>query len=127
MTRANGIAYAVFFMLLVLGIRSCGFNTDQIVNATGDMPVRSETGPVTVTDVDPGIRPQQPGNSREPIIVGAFNIQIFGVAKSNDGFVMQHLVDIARRFDLLAIQELRAEDQTVVSNFVRMINSDGSR
>ena len=42
-------------------------------------------------------------------------------------FVMERLVDIVRRFDFLAIQELRAEDQSVIENFVRLINADGSR
>lgn len=37
------------------------------------------------------------------------------------------LVQVVRRFDVVAIQEVRASDQTVVPRFVDMINSDGSQ
>lgn len=40
---------------------------------------------------------------------------------------MSRLVDIARRYDLLAIQELRNEDQSVIQEFAKQINADGSR
>ena len=40
---------------------------------------------------------------------------------------MSTLVDIVRRFDLLAIQEVRNIDQSVIPQFIRQINADGSR
>lgn len=60
------------------------------------------------------------------IIIGSFNIQTFGRATLSNPSVMGILVDIARRFDLLAIQELRSTEQHIVPQFVEMINADGS-
>ena len=40
--------------------------------------------------------------------------------------VVSILTDIARRFDILAIQELRDKDQGVIPEFLRQINADGS-
>lgn len=138
MKRANGIAYAVFFVLLFFGLRSgCFFEastaTVELPNAApGNLPA-VDALPVEQSNGAVG----QPGSQGEPsigandvrgtLIFGAFNIEIFGVAKSNDPLVMRLLVDIARRFDLLAIQELRAQDQSVIENFVSLVNADGSR
>ena len=63
----------------------------------------------------------------DSIIMGSFNIEIFGRAKMGNSDVTAILVDIARRFDLLAIQELRSTDQSIVPRFVDMINADGSK
>ena len=59
------------------------------------------------------------------IIVGSFNIQSFGRTKVSKPEVMNILVDIARRFDILAIQELRDIDQRVIPEFLTMINRNG--
>ncbi len=64
-------------------------------------------------------------NSSPLITIGSFNIQVFGQSKLRDPGVMSHLVDIARKFDILAIQEIRDEDQTALPTFVRMINQFG--
>ena len=40
---------------------------------------------------------------------------------------MDILVNVARQFDCLAIQELRSVDDTVIPRFIQMINANGSR
>jgi len=126
MVRANGIAYAVFFLILLIGWRSgCDFRPD-LSEPSPPADATVQTGGIPTDDVRPD-PPLHGPSVRGSLIIGSFNIQIFGVAKSNDSFAMGYLVDIARRFDLLAIQELRARDQSVVENFVRLINADGSR
>lgn len=40
---------------------------------------------------------------------------------------MDVLVKVVRRFDVVAIQEVRSTDDTVVPRFVEMVNADGSR
>lgn len=64
---------------------------------------------------------------REAIIIGAFNIQTFGQAKMNQPDVVPILVDIVRRFDILAIQELRDRSKETIPDFLRLINADGSQ
>ncbi len=67
-----------------------------------------------------------PISQPEPFVsIGSFNIQVFGTSKMNDANLMGYLVDIARKFDVLAIQELRSTDDTIVPRFVQMINQGG--
>ena len=132
MTRANGIAYALFFLLLTLGWKA-GCNLD--LEPLSQLPPVDDSGQQQPVEVRNGSNPQpsgsphhnQTGTIADRLIIGSFNIQVFGVAKSSDPFVMERLVDITRRFDLLAIQELRARDQSVIVNFVSQVNADGSR
>lgn len=78
-----------------------------------------------------GRQAQGPGASAarqgETIRVASFNIQVFGVSKIEKPHAMEPIVEIVRRFDVVAIQELRAADQTVVPQFVDMLNADGSQ
>lgn len=72
-------------------------------------------------------RPASPAAPGDTITVASFNIQVLGVSKLNKPEAVEVLVDVARRFDVLAIQELRATDQTVVPQLVEEINADGSQ
>ncbi len=67
------------------------------------------------------------GASREPntIRVCSFNIQVFGTSKAGKPQVMDILANIVRQFDIVAIQEVRSRDQTIMPRFVRQINSAG--
>jgi hypothetical protein len=68
-----------------------------------------------------GMQPT-PASQPEPFIsIGSFNIQVFGTSKMSDANLMGYLVDIARKFDVLAIQELRSTDDTIIPRFVQMI------
>ena len=70
---------------------------------------------------------QNPNQQQTPqIVIGSFNIQMFGKTKMGKPGVVSILTDIARRFDILAIQELRDKDQGVIPEFLRQINADGS-
>ncbi len=71
--------------------------------------------------------PSQNAGPLPPILIGSFNIQSFGQAKIVRPGVMERIVNVARRFDILAIQELRSKEQDVIPRFLQMLNSDGSR
>jgi len=43
------------------------------------------------------------------ISVASFNIQVFGTTKMGKPAVMKYLADVVRRFDVVAIQEVRAQ------------------
>lgn len=58
--------------------------------------------------------------------LATFNIQVFGVAKLKRTAAMSVLSQIVRRFDVVAVQEVRAKDQSVVPRFVSLINASGS-
>ncbi|MBW3600667.1 MAG: endonuclease/exonuclease/phosphatase family protein [Planctomycetes bacterium] len=59
--------------------------------------------------------------------IATFNIQVFGQSKLDKPEVMEILADTVRRFDVVAIQEIRSAEQDVLPRFVAMINGDGSR
>jgi endonuclease/exonuclease/phosphatase family metal-dependent hydrolase len=80
---------------------------------------------------DPSATPIVPGaappvtRSADVIRIASFNIQVFGQTKAAKPHVMNVLADVVRRFDVVAIQEIRSLDDTVIPNFVALINSTG--
>ncbi len=62
-----------------------------------------------------------------PVRIATFNIQVFGTSKLAKPEVMGVLADVVRRFDVVAIQEVRSTDQTVVPQFVQLVNSQGAQ
>jgi deoxyribonuclease-1-like protein len=59
----------------------------------------------------------------ELVRIGTFNIQVFGQSKLKKSDVMEVLAEVALRFDVLAIQEVRSIDQNVLPRLVELINS----
>jgi endonuclease/exonuclease/phosphatase family metal-dependent hydrolase len=57
--------------------------------------------------------------------IASFNIEVFGKSKSEDTRVIYTLAEIVRRFSIVAIQEIRTQDDNHMSNFVRLVNSSG--
>ncbi|MDZ4659859.1 MAG: endonuclease/exonuclease/phosphatase family protein [Bythopirellula sp.] len=70
--------------------------------------------------------PGQP-NSGPVIRIAAFNIQAFGNTKAAKQYVMVRLADIIRKFDIVAIQEIRSQNEYLIPNFVQLINQPGRR
>lgn len=61
------------------------------------------------------------------ITIASFNIQVFGTTKVGDRWVLERLAATIRAFDVVAIQEIRSNDQTLIEQFIQAINSDGSQ
>lgn len=57
--------------------------------------------------------------------IGTFNIQVFGESKLSKPAVMHILADAVRRFDVVAIQEIRSLNQGVLPQFIDLINAGG--
>lgn len=66
-----------------------------------------------------------PVRATDTIRIATFNIQIFGVAKLEKPRVMEILADTVRKFDVVAIQEIRAATDDILPRFVDLINSTG--
>jgi deoxyribonuclease-1-like protein len=96
-------------------------------------PPREQAARTTPTLALPATTPAQPvaqppaAQPGDTIKICSFNIQVFGTSKLKKPQAMEVLTKIVRRFDVVAIQEVRAKDQTVVPRFVQMINADGSK
>jgi len=65
--------------------------------------------------------------TRGTIRVASFNIQVFGTSKMGKPKVMEVLAETVRRFDVVAIQEIRSSDQSLLPRFVKQINAGGRR
>jgi endonuclease/exonuclease/phosphatase family metal-dependent hydrolase len=66
-----------------------------------------------------------PPRGGETIRIATWNIQVFGEAKLSDQAAMQTIVAIIKNFDLVAIQEVRAQNQMVLAQLVGLLNADG--
>ncbi len=62
---------------------------------------------------------------RNTVRVASFNIQVFGNKKASQPEIMATLAEIIREFDIVAIQEIRSTDKTLLSRFVDQVNSNG--
>jgi deoxyribonuclease-1-like protein len=84
----------------------------------GTLPALNRSSQSTDADAPP---------SGETIRIASFNIQAFGQAKLQKPEVMRVLADIVRRFDIVAIQEIRCESPYLVPQFVEAINAGGCK
>lgn len=62
----------------------------------------------------------------EKISIATFNIQIFGKSKLKKTAVMAELASIVRKYDLVAIQEIKDISGSVAPKFLEVINVDGA-
>lgn len=67
------------------------------------------------------------GGAGESVRIATFNIQVFGESKLEDDRTMSVLAQVARQFDVLAIQEIRAKSHDIMPRFVDLINAKGRR
>ena len=63
----------------------------------------------------------------DAVLIASFNIQVFGESKMSKPQVVEVLSRVVRNFDIVAIQEVRAKSDSIVPEFVRRVNADGSR
>lgn len=60
----------------------------------------------------------------ENLRIASFNIQVFGQSKMKDTMAMKYIVDIIRKFDIVAIQEIRSKKQDVMPRLIQMLGED---
>ena len=60
------------------------------------------------------------------IKIATFNIKVFGKAKASKPDVMAELASIVRKYDIVAVQEIKDKPGNVPTLFLTEINSDGS-
>ena len=63
----------------------------------------------------------------DAVLIASFNIQVFGESKMAKQHVVEILARVVRKFDVVAIQEVRAKSDEIIPSFVRAVNADGSR
>jgi endonuclease/exonuclease/phosphatase family metal-dependent hydrolase len=68
-----------------------------------------------------------PAKPWDGLLIASFNIQVFGESKMAKTNVVEVLARVVRAFDIVAVQEVRAKSDSIVPEFVRMVNANGSR
>ena len=66
-----------------------------------------------------------PVRAGDTIRIATFNIQVFGEHKLADMRTADVLTRIIRKFDIVAIQEIRAKDPNFMARFLQMVNAGG--
>jgi endonuclease/exonuclease/phosphatase family metal-dependent hydrolase len=66
-----------------------------------------------------------PARDAATVKLATFNIQVFGRSKLDKPDVMQVLAETVRKFDLVAIQEVRSTTDDILPRFLELINSTG--
>ena len=119
------------FVALLIGLCFSGCDAKQSKQQSGRKPsARAVTAsiPARLQKVTASIPAQPPAaQAGDTIKICSFNIQVFGTSKLKKPQAMDVLTKVVRRFDVVAIQEVRSTDDTVVPKFVEMVNADGSR
>lgn len=67
------------------------------------------------------------GANGEAIRIATFNIQVFGESKLEKPAIVGLLAEVIRSFDVVAIQEVRAESQDLLPRFLETVNAGGAR
>lgn len=75
----------------------------------------------------PNVQQYAPHLATGPTIrIASFNIQVFGDSKAAKPYLMATLAAIIRNFHVIAIQEIRTQDDYLLTNFLRnYVNRDG--
>ena len=72
--------------------------------------------------------PPTPFEGGPAIHIASFNIEVFGDKKASKPYVMATLAAIIQNFHVVAIQEIRTQDDYFIDNFLRTyVNRDGRR
>lgn len=82
-----------------------------------------------------GYRPQAAPSYQPPLHAGgdtiriaSYNIQVFGDSKASKPYVMETLAQVVQRFDIVAIQEIRTQNEYHIDGFLRdYVNREGRR
>ncbi|MCA9122307.1 MAG: endonuclease/exonuclease/phosphatase family protein [Planctomycetales bacterium] len=113
-------------LLLVAMIAGGGWLFLQNFDIEGleNIAVKKKAGGATfpVSAAGPEVPAFQPD---DVIKIATFNIQVFGQSKLSKPKVMAILARLVREFDVIAVQEIRSQDQDVMPRFIEIINAAG--
>lgn len=130
---AEKLRQCLLLLLLTATLYSCGDNSDTEsqdtdVEQTSDESAQNSvteqsaiTGQEQLTVVDE----QETLVEQHEFLIGAFNLHVFGPSRLEDAAAMAITVSIARRYDLLVLQELKNKDGEAITELLNQINAAG--
>lgn len=84
---------------------------------------QAEGGPGVYGPGDESTEPR----SVDRVRIGSFNIRTFGPSKAEKPRVMNIIAEVVRKFDVIAVQEIRSRDQSLIPNLIERVNAAGAR
>lgn len=60
------------------------------------------------------------------ITIASFNLRVFGVSKADKPAILSEIASIIRRYDLVAVQEIRDSSGTAVEKLLAAVNAKGT-
>ena len=63
---------------------------------------------------------------QEKINIVSFNLRVFGQSKAEKEVVLNTIADIIRRFDIVAVQEIRDKEETAINKLLSTVNGTGN-
>jgi deoxyribonuclease-1-like protein len=109
----------------IRGLKAQRSSAETSPAGQGAAPASSQSPVAQVVQQFSGALRQPPADTGDTITICSFNIQVFGTSKMGKPDVMRVIVDVVRRFDIVAIQEIRTKDDNFIPSFVQMVNADG--
>lgn len=127
--RSQFLAVFVLFVSVFVGCdaEQAKQALQTLAEQADETQAQQSPSPQSPAPVSPAQPPQPTIGRDRPVRIATFNIQVFGTSKLRKLEVMDVLASVVRRFDVVAVQEVRSKDQTVVPQFVDLINSQGAR
>ena len=95
------------------------------IEGLDQVTIRRKATGVTTVSASSGDLPPAVASAGDTIRIASFNIQVFGESKASKPQVMGVLAEVVRRFDVVAIQEIRSKNQQLLPSFVELINATG--
>ena len=115
-------------ILVLVGITAGGwfFNKNYEVRGLENVTVRARQTTLEQKSSPSGYQSPAVTRKGENIRIASFNIQVLGVSKVKKKHVLKILAKVIRRFDVVAIQEIRAKQYTaVMRELLDHINAEG--
>ena len=109
----------LIIILIVSVVLACGCVKDEIIEENASEEVSTE---ILVPDVEEVSVEVESLDEVSYIKIASFNIQVFGQSKINKPEVMNILAKIIKRYDIVAIQEVRSKEQNVIPALLNLVN-----
>lgn len=114
--------HSLFFISLVTATAVGFVGCDQVQKALNQIAGQSKSSKTENVTTSVPARTAVTGDT---IRIASFNIQVFGESKMKKQDVVDVLVEVVRKFDIVAVQEIRASDQSIIPRFLEQVNSTG--
>jgi endonuclease/exonuclease/phosphatase family metal-dependent hydrolase len=102
------------------------YNNYPAPSSYGAPPAGTQVPASYASQSAPVAPPPTPMFGGPAIRIASFNIQVFGDAKASKPYVMATLAAIIQNFQIVAIQEIRTQDDYFLDNFLRTyVNTSG--